>query len=134
VTGTEADWLLPELLALAVPLEIERMRGVEPQVRIDYAQSRWEVFQPNGGKSEMTAARLTGGAVLMMGGKGAGEEFAIVAQVLGALAHQPGGVTAFGQHWCADHAQCEAAAAEAKDRLGEAGSEATPNDLSGGAS
>ncbi len=116
-----ADELLPELLALAVPLEIERQAGAEPQVRIDYARSRWERFQQYGGKGDKSAAgaRLTGGAVLVTGGKGSGEEFTILAQVLGALAHQPGGVTAFGHHWCANHAECEEAAAAARAVLRE---------------
>lgn len=108
--------LLADFLTLAVPLEIERMANADPQMRIEYARARWEVFQPRGGKQEKTAARLTGGAVLASDGARVGEEAAIVAQVLAAMAYQPGGVTAFGIHWCADHAACETAGIEARRR------------------
>lgn len=113
---TERAAVLRELLALAVPLEIERWANAEPQMRIDYAQARWEIFQPNGGRQEKSTARLTGGAALATGAGRAGEEFTILAQVLGVMAYQPGGVTAFGQHWCTDHAVCEAAGIEARGR------------------
>lgn len=108
---------LTDFLTVAVPLEIERMADADPQTRIDYARARWEIFQPNGGKQEKTAARLTGGAVLATDGARAGEEAAIVAQVLAAMAYQPGGVTAFGQHWCTNHAACQTAATSARGRL-----------------
>jgi hypothetical protein len=39
--------------------------------------------------------------------------FNALAEGLAIAACQPGGVTAFGQHWCADHAVCLAAEREA---------------------
>lgn len=45
----------------------------------------------------------------------AGEVFNHLARGLAVLAFQPGGVTFAGMHWCADHAECEAAQASARD-------------------
>lgn len=38
---------------------------------------------------------------MLYGGKRAGETLAVLARTLAHLAHNPGGVTAFGLHWCA---------------------------------
>jgi hypothetical protein len=49
------------------------------------------------------------GDILQFRSKKAGETaevFNHLAKGLTALAHQPGGVTAFGRHWCVDHQQC----------------------------
>lgn len=55
------------------------------------------------------------GDVLQYGSRRSGaaaKVFNYLARGLAAAAYQPGGVTAFGQHWCVDHAVCEGAAAE----------------------
>lgn len=110
--------LLLDALAIAVPLEVAEMAQLDPQERINRARELWAQFQPRSAKQEdAEMARFTGGAALTYGGKGAAGEFAILAKVLAAMALQPGGVTAFGAHWCVEHELCEAAVVEARRRL-----------------
>ena len=47
-------------------------------------------------------------------GGGTADTFNHLARGLAALAYQPGGVTAFGRHWCTDHRACDAAEAEVR--------------------
>ncbi|WP_062434929.1 hypothetical protein [Herbidospora daliensis] len=89
--------LLPALSA-AVQLEIAALRAVDDELRAT------QIAHHTGRAS----ATLLGekGDVLLYGGKGAGETFTALARGLACLAFAPGGVTAFGQHWCADHREC----------------------------
>ena len=95
------DRLLRIALLAAVPLWIERVRHLSPQRRQDRAA----------GLAQIIAAR--GDVILYRGGK-RGESaaaFNALAEGLAIGACQPGGITAFGHHWCAGHDACIAAEA-----------------------
>lgn len=104
--------LLTAALDVAVPTEMRRIADWTPQARIDYAREQWVPMTTSLGKDG-----LSGGAELMFGGRHCAAEFATLARVLAALAYQPGGVMFAGMHWCADHEECEKAAAEAGERI-----------------
>lgn len=94
------DILLPGLLTVAVPLEIDRMREVGEGYRLATARKAAQYIAEHGDNIlfRSTDRRHT-----------SAKAFAVLARALAAAAFQPGGVTAFGQHWCTDHAVCEAA-------------------------
>lgn len=99
------DWIdthpLPGFLDLAVPVEMMRMKGATYEQRKAVVDKEREVIAYRGDhivfKAEETAHAT-----------------ASLIRVLAALAYQPGGVDFMGHHWCADHAECEAAVAEVK--------------------
>lgn len=88
-------------LAAAVPLEIARLRALPDEERAREIKAR----------TGQAVAVLLGehGDDLLFGGRHCAEAFAALATGLACLAWQPGGVTVFGQHFCADHTQCRAA-------------------------
>jgi len=88
-------------LAAAVPLEIARLRALPEEERAREIKAH----------TGQAVAVLLGehGDDLLFGGRHCAEAFAALATGLACLAWQPGGVTVFGQHFCADHAQCRAA-------------------------
>ena len=91
--------LLSISLSAAVPLWIEKLKPLTPEERIARAS----------GLADIIAAH--GDIILYRGGK-AGESakaFNALAEGVAIGAFQPGGVTAFGQHWCVNHAECKAA-------------------------
>ena len=98
-------------LALAVPLEMARMRGVDDELRAQIIAAH----------TGLAAATLLGeyGDQLQYGGPRCAEAFAGVARGLACLAWAPGGVTFDGMHFCADHGLCEKADAEASAALAD---------------
>lgn len=97
--------LLPIALSAAVPLWIEELRRLEPEQRIARAS----------GLADIIASQ--GDIILYRGGKKgeSAKAFNALAEGLAIGAFQPGGVTAFGQHWCVNHDECEAAAKAATE-------------------
>ncbi|WP_326642998.1 hypothetical protein OG884_18450 [Streptosporangium sp. NBC_01755] len=95
---------LAGMLAVVVPLEIDRMRAMNDEQRTQQIAEH----------ASRTVAQLLGeqGDVLLYGGRGCAETFAVLARGLVCLAWAPGGVTAFGMHFCARHEECEKADAE----------------------
>lgn len=98
--------LLSLTLALAVPLEIDRLRTADDDTRALQIET---ILSRNSYPTSMVAAR---GDDLMYGGSAAGADFAELARVLACLAWAPGGVTVDGIHYCARHDLCLNAAAE----------------------
>lgn len=97
---SDADFrhpLVPALTA-AVQLEIAALWTVDDELRAT------QIAHHTGRAS----ATLLGekGDVLLYGGKGCGEAFTALARGLACLAFAPGGVNAFGVHFCANHQAC----------------------------
>ncbi len=93
------DVLLISLQA-AVPLWIERVRHLTPAERQARAAELSGVIASRGDDILYRSAKKGGTA----------KAFNALAEGLALAAFQPGGVTAFGHHWCTDHAACAAAA------------------------
>jgi hypothetical protein len=96
--------LLSVSLSAAVPLWIEKLRPLDPEQRIARAS----------GLADIIASQ---GDIILYRSKKKGESakaFNALAEGLAIGAFQPGGVTAFGQHFCVNHAECEAAKAAAE--------------------
>lgn len=95
---TAQDAVLVETLRVAVPLHINALRNWTPRQRQGFAREAAQVVAHQGD-------------VLMFGGKkgAAANVFNHLARGLAAAAYLPGGVTFAGQHWCTNHAECEAA-------------------------
>lgn len=91
--------LLPVALSAAVPLWIEKLRPLAPEQRLARSSGLAGIIAEHGD------------IILYRGGKRgeSADAFNALAEGLGIGAFQPGGVTAFGQHWCVNHAECEAA-------------------------
>lgn len=98
-------------LAVAVPLEMQRMRHVDDELRA-------QIIAANTG---LAVATLLGeyGDQLQYGGPRCAETFAGVARGLACLAWAPGGVTFDGMHFCARHELCEKADAELAAELAD---------------
>ena len=97
MSGSENPGLLADTLAMAVPLEIGRLREAGEDARDVLAQRlRWP-RDPEGRYA------LTGADAMLYGGKGAGPAFAGFAVALALLAFAPGGVTFGALAWCAAH-------------------------------
>lgn len=98
------DHPLTLALATAVPLEIERLREADEELRTQLiAERTGEAI------ADLIAAH---GDDLLFGGRHCASTFAAVARALACLAWQPGGVTFAGLHCCARHDLCLAADAE----------------------
>lgn len=99
-----SDWTdshpLPGFLDLAVPVEMMRLAGMSFEQRAAIVDGEREVIAYRGDHIVFKAEET-------------GRAAASLIRVLAALAYQPGGVDFMGHHWCADHAECEAAKAEA---------------------
>lgn len=96
-------------LLAAVPLWIHQLNEHHPDTR-DRIRARW---------AEAAADAVAyGGDTLQFGGKRgeAAKVFNHLARGLAAAAYNPGGITAFGEHWCVNHTECVAAEREAADR------------------
>ncbi|MFI1194047.1 hypothetical protein ACH4T9_12430 [Micromonospora sp. NPDC020750] len=95
-------------LQAAVQLRILELRQHHPATR-DRLCSRWaaDAVDPVASRAD----------AMQYGGKRgeAAQVFNALARGLAAAAFNPGGVTAFGEHWCVDHAACEAADRQAAD-------------------
>ena len=92
----KADQLLPETLALAVPLWIDEIRDWPPKYRCSRAREC----------SRLMTESLHGGAELLWQVKPRGETatfFNLLALGIACCAYQPGGIRAFGMLWCARH-------------------------------
>ena len=97
MSGRDNPGLLADTLAMAVPLEIGRLRDAGQDAR-DGLAARLRLPQD----AESLHA-LTGADAMLYGGKGAGPACAGFAVALALLAFAPGGVT-FGElAWCAAH-------------------------------
>lgn len=92
------DTLLPDMLALAVPLWIMQMRNSTHEQRQARARQCAELL----GESGM------GEAVLYNIKGKSGRSFNAVAESIAILAFQPGGVRVFGALWCARHPSAKA--------------------------
>lgn len=107
---TRSDLLLTALSA-AVPLRIWEIRDYTVEDRL------WEAC-----KAE-SAICSAGSEFVFFRGRKKGETaraFNWLVRGLAVGAYQPGGVTFAGQHWCTEHALCEAAkATDAKQPLAE---------------
>lgn len=91
------DTLLPTL-QLAVPMWIQRLRGTDEWQRVALA------------REDAQAVAERGDALMYRSKPGrSGEVFNALARGLAIAAYQPGGVTAFGEHWCTDHDVCTGA-------------------------
>lgn len=92
--------LLTATLQVAVPLAIREMKDWDDDIRMGYARGWGQYIAEHGD------------IILYRSGKKgeSAKAFAVLARGLGALAYQPGGVTFLGEHFCTDHALCEAAA------------------------
>ncbi|WDZ87203.1 hypothetical protein [Micromonospora cathayae] len=102
-TALERDDALTIGLEAAVQLHMLTLRHMHPDLRDDLL-ARWaaEAGPEIGSK----------GDILQFRSSKRGETAAVfnhLARGLTALAHQPGGVTFAGMHWCTDHQQCRAA-------------------------
>ena len=88
--------LLAISLSAAVPLWVLRVRNLTPEQR----QAR---------ASELAGVVAERGDVILYRGSRRGESasaFNALAEGLAIAAFAPGGVTAFGSHWCDDHSAC----------------------------
>lgn len=92
---------LGSFLQLAVPLEMQRMTDMAPEQTIATARAAAQIIAEHGDGLLYRTAHSQDAAIALAGGLAA----------LALLA--PGGVTAFGHHWCTDHTTCEHAAAHA---------------------
>jgi hypothetical protein len=93
------DDVLVISLQAAVPLWIERVRHLTASERQTRAAEPSGVIGSRGDDILFHAAKKGETA----------SAFNALAEGLAIAACQPGGVTAFGQHWCTDHAACQAA-------------------------
>lgn len=88
--------LLPIALSAAVPLWIDELASLTTAERLAMAQECSQVIAEHGD------------IILYRGGK-KGETaaaFNMLAKGIAIGAYQPGGITAFGQHWCVNHGEC----------------------------
>jgi hypothetical protein len=96
--------LLPIALSTAVPLWIEKLRPLSTEQRLARASGLADIIGSHGD-------------IILYRGSKKGESaaaFNALAEGLAIGAFQPGGVTAFGCHWCVNHAECQAAMEAAK--------------------
>src|SRR5216684_3777752 len=99
------DGLLPIALQAAVPMWIDELRRTtDTKTRLHMASESAQFIAEHGDN------------VLYRGPKrgDSAKAFNHVARGLAIGAFQPGGVTAFGSHWCTDHDACLAAESAAK--------------------
>ena len=96
--------LLPIALQAVVPLWIGRVRAMTPRQRQARAAELGQVIAGRGDSILFRGKRGQSAAV-----------FNALAEGLAIGAFQPGGVTAFGCHWCTDHDACVAAAESAQE-------------------
>lgn len=97
---TPADPLLAAALQEAVPAAILHLNALPDDQRAT-AMNQW--------RNPQTIAEQ--GDTLRYSTTGAAEAFTHLALGLAVLAHAPGGITAFSQHWCTNHHACQQAAA-----------------------
>lgn len=102
------DSLLGISLAAAVPLWIPRVARLSHAERAARAGELAQVIAEHGDD------------VLYRGHKSgdSARAFNAVAEALAIGAFQPGGVTAFGEHFCTDHGRCERASQAAAEDAG----------------
>lgn len=86
-------------LTAAVPLWIHQLAHLDEHTR-DRQRMWWA--------AEAADAVAYGGDALQFGGKRgeAAKVFNHLARGLAAAAFNPGGITAFGEHWCVNHTAC----------------------------
>jgi hypothetical protein len=96
VSGRDNPGLLLDALAMAVPLEIGRLRDAGEDAR-DGLAARLRLPQPEGENA------LRGADAMLYGGKGGGQAFAGFAAAIAVLAFAPGGVRFGALAWCAAH-------------------------------
>lgn len=106
--GDHIDDNLTAALMAAVPLEFLTMRHWSERQRIAAAHAAARIVAEKGDVLQFPAKRGQAAPV-----------FAALAKGLAAAAYQPGGITAFGQHWCGDHQVCQAAEQAAADAAGQ---------------
>jgi hypothetical protein len=119
-----AEWLLACHLEVAVPLEMLHLANLTPDDRADVAAA-WAAAAvdliANSDASLLYPIKGHPATDRHCAEPGTAATFAATAKGIAAAAYAPGGITAFGRHWCANHAVCQAAEAEAKDRrIGDA--------------
>ncbi|MBO0813859.1 MAG: hypothetical protein J2P30_01695 [Actinobacteria bacterium] len=101
------DALLEGMLQVTVPMWIAELRTYREEDRLAIGRRDGDFVAEHGDD------------VLYRGHKrgDSAKAFTAVARGLAVLAFQPGGVTAFGGHWCTDHEVCESADAKARAQL-----------------
>jgi len=105
-----SETLLPDSLSVAVPIEMALIG------QMDQEQRDWL-------RGQLGPLLQAGADDMLYGGGRAHPAFAAYARALALCSFQPGGVTAFGLHWCQDHSACLRAqrAADEAWRDGEPG-------------
>jgi hypothetical protein len=117
-----AAWLLAAHLDVAVSLEIAHLARLHPDDRADvmFAWSATAVdLIVNSDASLLFPIRASAATGRHVAEPGTAATFAALAKGLAAGACVPGGITAFGRHWCVDHQLCEAAVVEASERAAQ---------------
>lgn len=114
-----AGRLLADVLDVAVLLEMAHLARLRPDDRGD-VMAAWAAgavdLIVNSDASLLFPIRAHAATDRHVAEPGTAATFAALAKGLAAGAYVPGGVTAFGRHWCANHAACEAAEVEARER------------------
>lgn len=114
-----AAWLLAAHLDVAVPLEMAHLATLNPDDRGD-VMAAWAAgavdLIVNSDASLLFPIKAHPATVRHVAEPGTAATFAALAKGLAAGAYVPGGVTAFGRHWCADHTACLAAEAKAAEQ------------------
>lgn len=96
-----ADVLLAEHLDQAVPTLLGQLAEMPADARTR------QIDQWRDGAAQHIAER---GDTVRYGGPNIAGTFTVLARSLAVLAHAPGGITAFGRHWCTNHRLCVRAA------------------------
>jgi hypothetical protein len=114
-----AAWLLAAHLDVAVPLEMAHLATLHPDDRGD-VMAAWAAgavdLIVNSDASLLYPIKVHAATERHCAEPGTAATFAALAKGIAAGAYVPGGITAFGRHWCADHGACERAGADASER------------------
>lgn len=114
-----AEWLLAAHLDVAVPLEMAHLATLHPADRGD-VMAAWAAgavdLIVNSDASLLFPIKAHPATDRHVAEPGTAATFSALAKGLAAGAYVPGGVTAFGRHWCANHTACEQAEVESRER------------------
>jgi hypothetical protein len=105
---TPADPLLTAALHRAIPAALACLADLPADARAKQFE-QWH--------ADAVEHLTKRGDVVRYGGRDVADIFVRLVRGLAVLAYAPGGVTAFGHHWCTDHNVCDQAAREATERL-----------------
>ncbi|MDD4866196.1 MAG: hypothetical protein PHQ28_03420 [Mycobacterium sp.] len=126
----DTGWLLPDVLIVAVALRIDELRRMGETQRDrtlrEWADAAASVLSSRGdqlmfrtpSRTRRDPGRVDADGKASQGAlrpDGTADTFNHLARGLAAAAYLPGGVTAFGRHWCTNHRLCLDAAAKARE-------------------